>query len=293
MNARKKITTIILAVFVLLTLVAAAPTPAMELVAGCKQTHTVVGGEYLSKIATLYGVNWYDLATLNKLADANLIYPGQVLCISVTTVPVVPTPISQPTGSVRVSASAAVEDKSVTLKGKLLDANSSYTVYMSNYKLAVPVNILAGVANTDASGNFTQTFSIPKALTDVALIRVYLINSRGDSTSNWFINTTASGNLGGFGSSALTISIDDVKEDDWVKITVNNLPANVTFDVIIGKAESEGNGGYFVGHIHSTSGGKVTATFDLPAELLDRSKLDILVENDAVNMSAFKTFDNN
>jgi hypothetical protein len=188
-----------------------------------------------------------------------------------------------------VYAASAVEDKAVTLKGKTLDINSSYTVYLSNYKLTTYIDTLVGTAKTDASGNFTQSFTIPKNLVDVALIRVTLVNSRGDKAANWFINTTGSV-VGGIGSAAITVTIDEVKEGDWVKITASNLPANVTFQVFVAKGDSTGS--ILVGQVSSSSGGKVTATFDLPSEYEGRTKLEVQLKNDSVNMSVIKDFDN-
>ncbi|MDU3862161.1 MAG: LysM peptidoglycan-binding domain-containing protein, partial [Enterococcus faecalis] len=45
-------------------------------------THVVQYGETLSSIAYQYGTDYQTLATLNGLANPNLIYPGQVLKVS-------------------------------------------------------------------------------------------------------------------------------------------------------------------------------------------------------------------
>ncbi len=286
MNAKVRLVSIFALLSILLGLTAAAPAPALAAVEGCTKTHTVVGGEYLSKIAAMYDVNWLDLAELNDLEDFNLIYPGQVLCI--TTGPTTtPPPV---TGPVRVYAASVVEDKSVTLKGKTLDPNSTYTIYLSNYKLTAYVDTLVGFVTTDGSGAFTHSVNIPGNVVDVALVRVTVINARGDKSVNWFINTTGS-SIGGIGSPEITITIDDVEEGDWVKISVSNLPSNVTFQVYIAKGDS--SGAVLVGQIKSgDNGGKVTATFDIPSDYLTREHLELQFENEAVNMEAAKKFDN-
>jgi lysozyme len=43
------------------------------------QTYAVVSGDNLSSIAAKFGTSWQRLAQINGLANANLIYPGQVL----------------------------------------------------------------------------------------------------------------------------------------------------------------------------------------------------------------------
>lgn len=62
----------------------AAPkvTPKADIVpATAGDTHTVVHGEWLSKIARQYGTTWQEIYRLNrdKIHDPDLIYPGQVL----------------------------------------------------------------------------------------------------------------------------------------------------------------------------------------------------------------------
>jgi LysM repeat protein len=46
------------------------------------KTHTVKAGENLSSIAAKYGTTWQNLQKLNGIANANLIYAGQVLRVS-------------------------------------------------------------------------------------------------------------------------------------------------------------------------------------------------------------------
>ena len=43
--------------------------------------HVVVHGDTVSKIASRSGVNWRSLASFNRLANPNLIYQGQVICV--------------------------------------------------------------------------------------------------------------------------------------------------------------------------------------------------------------------
>ena len=50
----------------------------------CTGYHAVRRGEYLSKIANLYGVSWRWLAEINDLPNPNRIYPGQSLCVEMS-----------------------------------------------------------------------------------------------------------------------------------------------------------------------------------------------------------------
>jgi len=242
-------------------------------------------------IARMYDTDWRTLAEINDLTNPSRIYPGQKLCVSVDdsgSTPVV-TP-SQGSG-VRVSALSVEEDQFVTLQGKKLVANSRYSVYLSKFGAYPSGTIFLGSVITDKYGAFTRTFRIPSKLVDIAKIAINLSNGR-DATSNWFINATAEGNTGGEGAPAFSFSISSVEEDDWVKIRTNNLPANVTFDVLMGKSGSKGVNGIKVGTLADEDGGSVRVTFDIPSQLQGRSKLDIRLENKSLGISYYLTFEN-
>jgi LysM repeat protein len=49
---------------------------------GREQSYTVVRGDTLSGIAARYGVNWSSLASRNSIANPNLIFAGQHLCVA-------------------------------------------------------------------------------------------------------------------------------------------------------------------------------------------------------------------
>ena len=54
---------------------------AQSVCAAGDRTYVVVGGDTLSEIGVRYGVNWQRLATYNHIANPNLIYINQVVCI--------------------------------------------------------------------------------------------------------------------------------------------------------------------------------------------------------------------
>ncbi len=74
---------------------AATPTPGGQ-PSGGTTTYTVVRGDTLARIAAKFGTTVQTLATLNHIANPNLIYAGQVLTISGTGSTPAPTP--QPGG---------------------------------------------------------------------------------------------------------------------------------------------------------------------------------------------------
>jgi hypothetical protein len=275
-------------------LVAASFLPAsaaVDTASTCKQWHTVKRGEYLSMIARMYDTDWRTLAEINDLADPSRIYAGQKLCVSFSDSGSTPVVTPAPSSGVRVSAISVEEDQFVTLQAKKLAANSRYSVYLSKYGTYPAGAFSMGSVLTDKYGAFTKTYRIPGKLVDIAKIAINLSNGR-DATSNWFINATADGNTGGEGAPAFSFSISSVDADEWVKIRTSNLPANVTFDVLMGKSGSKGVNGIKVGTLADEDGGSLRATFDIPSQLQGRSKLDIRLENKALGISYYLTFEN-
>lgn len=301
MSTTKKSFFILAAAVLVFTLAAAAFQPAQAAqVANCKTWYTVNGGDSLIKIAQKFETNWRTIAEINGLEEPYVIRSGQKLCIETTgatTGTIVSTPTATPTtgtgGTVapsnRVYASSVQEDKSVTLRGQNLAKNTRYTVTLSKYGTATHVNSMGSVL-TDAAGAFTVTYRIPKNLVDVAKISV-AIRSSGDSASNWFINATSSGNTGGVSSPAFTFSVVSSREDQSITIKTANLPANVVFDALMGKAGTKAEKGIVVGSVFDADG-TVRVTFDIPAELQGRSKLDIRLENKNLGMFYYLTFEN-
>lgn len=297
MKGMKIFSQFLMALAILAGLLGAAAQPASAAAAtNCTMWHTVVKGEYLVKIAAIYDTDWRTLAEINDLAKPSLIYPGQKLCVSTSGTPVV-IPDTGTTGgssstSVRVYAQSVREDRYVTLRGRYLTANSRYSVYLSRYSAASSESFLVGSAYTDKNGSFTTTYYLPKKLVDVAKIGVSLKNSAGDSASNWFINATLEGNTGGTQAAAIGLSIVEIKKGQWVKIKASNLPADVTFDVIIGKAGSKGEKGVKVGTLVDDDGGGVRETFLIPDDLEEKAQLVIRLENKSLGIFTYLTFDN-
>ncbi len=299
MYVQNKFSTIFIALVITFSLVLGSFGPATASTASaitCSESYTVVRGDYLVKIARLYNLDWRNLAEINDLASPYKIYPGQVLCIAT---------VSGNAGSGSTSggtttsssqsklvALSVEEDKSVTLQGKSLAANTRYSVYLSKYGSYPAGAYLVGSILTDKYGGFTATYNLPKRLVDTVKIAVNLTSTRGSAVSNWFINATSDGNTGGEGTPSLSFTVSSVNDDDWVKIKTSNLPANVTFVVRMGKVGTKGVDGVIVGTLRDRSGGSVRASFDIPDQLQGKSKIDLRLENKQLGISYYMTFEN-
>ena len=297
MNVLRRISLVLMALILMSGLVAATFQPAAaatDTAATCQQWHTVVRGESLVQIARQYNTDWRTLADINSLKDPNRIYYGQKLCVSMqagsgSTAPLL---TSGSSTDVRVVATSVEEDTEVTLSASKLLANTRYSVYLGKYALYPSESVLVGWVYSDAKGAFSKTFNIPGRLADVVKIWVLVTNGSGDQATNWFINATSDSNTGGLGSPALSFSVASMKSDKWVKIKTSNLPANVTFDVYMGKSGSKGVNGYLVGTLRDEDGGTIRATYDIPSELHGKSNIDIRLENKQLGISYYLTFEN-
>ncbi|MCB9136480.1 MAG: LysM peptidoglycan-binding domain-containing protein [Anaerolineales bacterium] len=300
MNPLKKLSLALVAFAMLLSMVAANITSAAAAPASgttipnCTQWHVVQSGDYLSKIALQYNTTVSKLIEINELDNPNLIYVGQNLCVSVTAPGSgTPAPTLPNTASgIRVFATSVKEDLSVTLQGKSLAGSSSYSIYLSNYKVSQGTSYLLATVTTASDGSFTGTYTLPNKLRDVSKIKIVVKNSVGDTASNWFYNLTSNGNPGGIGSPTLTLTVISVKEGKTVKIQASNLLPDVTYEVMMGKTGTEGIDGILVGTINNAKGGTTTVTFDIPADLAGRSKIDLRVANNPYDLTAFVTFQN-
>jgi surface antigen len=70
--------------FVCVTLglnVGSAHAQAQTVCSSGDRTYTVVSGDTLSGIAYRFGINWWSLASYNHIANPNLIYANQVICM--------------------------------------------------------------------------------------------------------------------------------------------------------------------------------------------------------------------
>lgn len=302
MSALKKFSLLLIAMSLMIGALGATTRSAVasstgEVTVNCRLWHSVKVGETLTTIAGRYETNWRRIAELNGVQSSKDLYPGQKLCIFTTgsvgtiTDTITPVVISDSTLSQKVYASNVEEDKFVTLVGKNLIGNTRYNVYLSWMGSRITQAIPVGNVLTDKAGTFTATYKIPKTLVDRMKLYIYLTNGRGDSASNWFINATAKGSTGGVGMATPTLNVAEAKKGQ-VQIKVSNLPAQVPFEVYIGKAGSKGIGGVKVGTVKNNDGGGLKATFEIPSSLDDRSKLDIRLENKPLGIAAYMTFDN-
>jgi len=83
----KSLVSVFVLVGALLGMTFAAPTQAAEASGLCSQYHTVQRGENLFRIGLMYGLTVTTLQSMNGLANPNVLWAGQSLCVRVQQTP--------------------------------------------------------------------------------------------------------------------------------------------------------------------------------------------------------------
>ena len=274
---------------------AVQPASAADTEPDCTQYHTVQRGEYLAKIAEMYGVDWRWLAEINDLANPRLIYAGNLLCVATsdgTGTPGIPNTGSNPVFSV----SSVKKDQSATIKVSGYPANKNFNILMGKIGTQAVNGLLVGTGKTSSSGSFSVTVNIPAKLQgqSTIAIRIEAADDSGYYAYNWFYNKTRASDSGGSDSGSYTagLAVTSVVEDKSVSFKAGNLLLNRTYSVYLDRKNSSDKiTGVYVASITTNSNGYVATTVQIPLEYKDRRELSLrLVSNDGKSFVATSWF---
>lgn len=274
---------------------AAAPASA----AACTQFHTVQKGEYLVKIAKIYGVDWKTIAEINNIKSPWTIYPGQVLCISENgTTPPPPAPPGY-TGFPTFSILSVVVDEEVTVQAYNLPPNDKFDVRMGPMGTKGIGGVKVDTVSSGSGGAKQFTFDIPASLEGANQIAVRMQSpTSGFFAYNWFFNNTSG--TGGVppvappGYSGFpTFSILSVVKDTSVTVQALNLPSNDSFVVTMGPMGTKGIGGIQVATVDAGTGGSKQFTFTVPAALKGSFQIAVRMQSPTSGFFAYNWFFNN
>ncbi len=192
----------------------------------CASQYTVKAGDNLFRIGVANGVPWPQIAAANNLANPNLIFVGQVLCIpvvptagptatgptptrtntpvaTVTTAPTATrtatpvgtaaaTPVPGPTFAIPTfTVVSVVGGQNVTIRTANFPANQTFTALMGPIGSMGVGGVQAGTINSGAGGVFTATISIPAAHATTPQIALRLQSPAGYYSFGWFYNSTS------------------------------------------------------------------------------------------------------
>jgi LysM repeat protein len=208
----------IVAIALLLTVALAGPTRAANAQVTCVTTYVVQPGDNLFRIGLKFGVSWPTLQAVNNLANANMIYYGQSLCIPASGVVTVPTatPIGPtavptlvpptavpPTGivlpppgvfpSINLSTYYTAPGQTITITGVNFPTNEAADILVAPLYAMLPYVPVASTTTTNTGAVNTQ-FVIPTTVNGQPL-KGYAISVmvKGKTTGyfgyNFFYNT--------------------------------------------------------------------------------------------------------
>jgi len=185
--------------FVAFTLVllflAAVPGPSVE-AATCATQHLIARGETLFRIGLKYGVAWPAIAQANNLANPNLIFAGQTLCIpaATTPTPTTPPPVTTPLPPGVIPTFrivSVVRDQTVTIETANFPANQKFDVLIGAYRTLGVNGTKVTTTDSGKGGVLTATYTIPAAFKGADRIAIRLQSAAGFFSYNWFFNNSA------------------------------------------------------------------------------------------------------
>ncbi len=202
------------------------------------------------------------------------------------------------------SITSVVQDTSVTIKTTNLPPNDTFDVTMGKIGTKGVDGVVVASSNSGTGGAQSFTYNIPASLKGQSEIAIRMESpTSGYFAYNWFFNTTATATStpqpaptatpGPSGYTGFpTFSIVSVVKDKSVTIKTNNLPANDTFVVTMGKIGTQGVDGIEAGTTNSGTGGAQTFTYNIPASLAGMSEISIRMESPTSGYFAYNFFFN-
>ncbi len=220
-----------------------------------------------------------------------------------TTIPV-PTKAPEPVPTIEIKA--VDPGKSVTITASNFPKNLEFVALMNKMWTLGIKGIEVGKLTSSGTGAFEATFNIPAEFKDHERVAIRLESTSGGYYSyNWFWNVsggvvvtpepTASPTPAPTSTPAPVVkypyfNIVAVEKDKTVSVEGDHFPANTEFTVLMGKMWTMGINGTEAGSYNSGEGGKMTATFNIPASLAGYSQISIRLQAKTGGWYAYNWF---
>ena len=185
-----------------------------------------------------------------------------------------------------------ITDQKVTILTSNFPANYDFQVLMGAYGTLGIGGTQVATTNSGTGGAFQATYTIPAILQGSQRIAIRMQSTTGGFfTYNWFWNnTTSSGAVTPGYTGFPTITVTSVVVDSTVTLALANLPANYTFNVLMGAYGTLALGGTQVTSFNSGTGGSLSATYTIPAALKGSQKIAIRIDSTTGGFFAYNWF---
>ena len=191
-----------------------------------------------------------------------------------------------------ISIKAVEAGKTVTIAAKDFPKGVEFVALMGKMWTQGIKGIESGQITSSDTGSFEATFDIPAELANEKQISIRLQAKTGGWYSyNWFYNQTQTAATETPTTEPTTaptqqppavkypvFSIAAVEKDKTVTIEGKDFPADTEFTVLMGKMWTQGINGIEAGTFASGKGGEISATFDIPAELVGLARISIRLQ---------------
>lgn len=188
----------------------------------------------------------------------------------------------------------------VKVSGSNFTTTDTYSVYIGKFGTKGVGGVKVSTVDTDASGKFTETFTIPASLKDEGNLAIRFVSpATGYYAYDWFVNQGSTS--GGSGTGVVppagagtipTFTITKVVEGSKVTINATNFIANDNYDVYMGIMGSKGVGGVKVDTQAAPNSGAFTATYVIPASLAGNSMIAIRLQSPTTGYYSYNWFYN-
>lgn len=174
--------------------------------------------------------------------------------------------------------------KTATIQTSNFPPNQTFTITMGPMGSKGVNGTVVGTLNSGVGGVLKATFNIPASLATAyqVAIRAQTAHAAPYFAYNWFYNNTTTTGTGGQPqpgpapvTGTPTFTVCAVVQNSAVVIKTKDFPPNQAFQITMGPFGTQGIGGYQVGTLNSGVGGALTATMNIPPQLVGASRIAI------------------
>ena len=193
-----------------------------------------------------------------------------------------------------INVTRTIRDTSVKFRAQNFPAGVIVEVLMGAYGTNGVNGVKVGTFTTSNSGTLRATVPIPTSLNGANRLDLRVqrkgyngVNRREYYAHTSFANiTTGSRN----NQNLIPIQVLRVVKDTSVTIRINDLPANLLFQVQMATIDRKAGNLQTVGSFNSGSGGTLVATYNIPQTLVGKRLIFLIIQNSSQGYSGLAFF---
>jgi hypothetical protein len=256
MYTLKKILPVLLSLLVLVSGLGMAEPQVTNVL--CSEYYVVGKSDTLSRIASSYDMSLGELLQINSMPASSFTFMGQKLCVSWD---------DGRLRRARIDILSTARDTSVSIEVHASLQKRTVLVSMGPDNPKAFKGTYVGTFKTDVGGHLKLTLNIPAKLKGVDRIGIRVVEkgtAQALYRSFWNINSGPKGY-----SDFPTVGISSYTPGKSIGLTTYNTPPHLAFNVLmVPMVRGERVKAYKLGTWSTGTGGTLSATYNVPAELL-------------------------